>query len=212
MILEARRVKSKRLAVPSPFHTPLLKAAADTLAKTIQALPIAAPHIAAFSSTTTHLLAGPAEIRESLLRQMTETVRWVTVVEKLYAAGVRTFVEVGPSGVLSGLTRRILAGCADVQCVQFDARSRTPLEHLEKVRQQLGMAGALRSTAPLPAASEGGVAHGGVVSFDATARRRARNRAGTGVSRPASTRQPVGTAAANSGDVYASLDPGRITG
>jgi malonyl CoA-acyl carrier protein transacylase len=120
VILEAARVKSKRLAVPSPFHTPLLAAAADELAGTIRGLPIAAPRIATLSSTTAAPLTNAAEIQESLIRQMTETVRWIDVVERLYAAGVRTFVEVGPSGVLTGLTRRILEGREDVTFVQFD--------------------------------------------------------------------------------------------
>ena len=190
VILESRRVKSKRLAVPSPFHTPLLAAASDELAATIRSLPIATPRITTYSSTTTELLTRSADIHDSLIRQMTETVRWVSVVEKLYELGVRTFVEVGPSGVLTGLTRRILEGREGVTFLQFDQRGRSPREHLARLREQLAAGGSLGG-----GASEERVATrsqprqpGRIVSFDATTRRRERNRSGgvaaRGTSRP----------------------------
>ncbi|MFM9197458.1 MAG: phosphopantetheine-binding protein, partial [Planctomycetia bacterium] len=181
VILESKNVKSKRLAVPSPFHTPLLTAAADELAATIRGLPIAAPRITAFSSTTADRLATSADIQDSLIRQMTETVRWVTVVERLHAAGVRTFVEVGPSGVLTGLTRRILEGREGVTFLQFDQRGRSPREHLARLREQLAAAGAIRGPGPKTAAAatvDTAPVRGRIVSFDATTRRRDRNRAG----------------------------------
>ncbi len=180
VILDSRRVKSKRLAVPSPFHTPLLASAAESLATTIHSLPIAVPQITMFSSTTTSALGGPADIQESLIRQMTETVRWVGVVEKLYQSGVRVFVEVGPSGVLTGLSRRILEGREGVTFLQFDQRGRSPQEHLARLREQLAAVGALgggsreeRATPPSQPRQPGRI-----VSFDATARRRERNRSG----------------------------------
>ena len=184
--LEARRVRSKRLAVPSPFHTPLLERSAEDLAATIESLPIGTPAIPTYSSTTVATMADPAAVRESLARQMTETVRWIGVVERLYAAGVRTFVEVGPSGVLTGLARRILDGREDCTFLQFDQRGRPADEHLARLRETLGQAGALRAHES-PARSRGPLVVGGanpratrgtVVSFDATARRRNRNRAG----------------------------------
>ncbi|MFM8707213.1 MAG: acyltransferase domain-containing protein, partial [Planctomycetia bacterium] len=181
VILESKNVKSKRLAVPSPFHTPLLTAAADELAATIRGLPIAAPRITAFSSTTADRLATSADIQDSLIRQMTETVRWATVVERLHAAGVRTFVEVGPSGVLTGLTRRILAGREGVTFLQFDQRGRSPREHLARLREHLAAAGAIRGPGPKTAAAatvDTAPVRGRIVSFDATTRRRDRNRAG----------------------------------
>ena len=111
----------------------------------------------------------------------------VSVVEKLHAAGVRTFVEVGPAGVLTGLTRRILEGREGVTFLQFDQRGRSPREHLARLREQLAAAGAIRGPGPTTAGAVvqvgGGNAgatpkRGRVVSFDATARRRERNRAG----------------------------------
>jgi acyl transferase domain-containing protein/acyl carrier protein len=203
VILEVARVKSKRLAVPSPFHTPLLAAAADELAGTIRGLPVAVPRIATFSSTTAAPLTNAAEIRESLIRQMTETVRWVDVVERLYAAGVRTFVEVGPSGVLTGLTRRILEGREGVTFVQFDQRGRAPREHLARLREQLAATGALGgqgAVAPPAASAAKPVSPGRIVSFDATARRRERNRSG-GAARPAA--RPVTAASATAASATA---------
>jgi len=184
VLLETRRVRSKRLAVPSPFHTPLLGRAAEQLAMTIQALPIAAPRLPIYSSTLARPLTTPDDVRESLIRQMTETVRWIDVVEAMYAAGVRTFVEVGPAGVLTGLTRRILQGREGVSCLQFDQRGRAADQHLSRLHDCLREAGAIRrdtADAPTGGPSPPGARRshrGTVVAFDATARRRARNRGG----------------------------------
>lgn len=171
VLLEARQLKSKRLAVPSPFHTPLMGAAAVELAATIREARIVRPPITTFSSTTAAEVATAAEIGDSIVRQMTDTVEWVKTVERLYAAGVRTFVEVGPSATLSGLLRRILAGREDVSIIQFDQRSREGTEQIARLREQLAAAGCLRDSRPTPRPA-------GVVAFDATARRRSRNRAG----------------------------------
>jgi malonyl CoA-acyl carrier protein transacylase len=195
VILESRRVKSKRLAVPSPFHTPLLAAASDELAATIRSLPIATPRITTYSSTTTELLTRSADIHDSLIRQMTETVRWVSVVEKLYEAGARTFVEVGPSGVLTGLTRRILEGREGVTFLQFDQRGRSPREHLARLGEQLAAAGALGGGASQERVATPSQPRqlGRIVSFDATTRRRERNRSGGAAPRGAT--RPVEMAA-----------------
>ena len=194
VLLESRRVKSKRLAVPSPFHTPLLGRSADQLAATIESLPIKAPTTPIFSSTTVSHMVDPSGVRESLIRQMTETVRWISVVEQLYAAGVRTFVEVGPSGVLTGLARRILEGREGCTFLQFDQRGRAAGEHFARLRDQLGKAGAIRAheEANKKARNHAQQPRGTVVSFDATARRRERNRAGT--SPRVAPREPAPTA------------------
>ena len=184
VVVETRRVKSKRLAVPSPFHTPLLAESARHLEAAIRGLTIVAPGITTYSSTTVATLGDEEAVRRSLVRQMTETVRWVAVVEQLHAAGVRTFVEVGPAGVLTGLTRRILEGREGVNFVQFDQRGRPASEHLARLREQLLAVGAI---VPSPSATPAAAARapGRIVSFDATARRRQRNRSGAAASRPA---------------------------
>ena len=187
VVLEGRRIRSKRLAVPSPFHTPLLDAAAVKLGEAIGRMAIVPPKRRVYSSTTAAPMVTVDDVRQSLVRQMTQTVRWVEVVEKLWAEGVRTFVEVGPSGVLTGLSRRVLEGREGATFIQFDQRGRDIVGHLARVRDQLDAAGALRA---LPATSQpvGLVPRpprpGTLLAFDATARRRARNRAGGGPVRP----------------------------
>ncbi len=214
-VLEARRIRSRRLAVPSPFHTPLLEPAAGRLAQAIAGLAIQPPRITTYGSTTAARLESAADVRTSLVRQMSETVHWIETVEKLYAAGVRTFVEVGPSGVLTGLSRRILEGREGVTFLQFDQRGRSPREHLARLREQLAAAGALATggrqslpSASTPAAvrsAEGAAvpapaaaAPGRIHRFDATARRRERNRNGGG--------QPV---VGNGAPVSPATPPGR---
>lgn len=188
VLLEGRRIRSKRLAVPSPFHTPLLAAAAAKLAEAIGKMAIVPPSRRVYSSTTAAPMATVDDVRDSLVRQMTQTVRWVDVVEKLWADGVRTFVEVGPSGVLTGLTRRVLEGRDGLTFIQFDQRGRDAAGHLAKVRDQLQAVGALDAAAVAPAVvGKSASRPASVLSFDATARRRARNRAGGGPVRPATT-------------------------
>ena len=197
LLMEPSRVRSKRLAVPSPFHTPLLANAAAQLATTLAGLAITSPQLPIISSTTLTRLASPESVRESLIRQMTETVRWVELVEQLYADGVRVFVEVGPSGVLAGLTRRILAAHSDITIVQFDQRGRSPAEQLSRLRETLGLAGSpQRAVVADPLNTERPVI-GRIVSFDATSRRRERNRSAALGNTSAAGRQPTPSASHN---------------
>lgn len=187
-LLEEGRMKSKRLAVPSPFHTPLLERAADQLAEAIESLNIRVPVRPIISSTTLETLMDPSGVRASLIRQMTERVRWIDVVEGLHASGVRTFVEVGPSGVLSGLTRRILKGREGCTFLQFDQRNHDGRDPLKRLAEQLEAAGAIPATAsgtttqrliPMLTGKQPEPTQGTLVFFDATLRRRLRNRVGS---------------------------------
>ncbi|MFL2860973.1 MAG: SDR family NAD(P)-dependent oxidoreductase [Pirellulales bacterium] len=194
LLLEPTRTRAKRLAVPSPFHTPLLVQAAAELSRTLDSLPIAESQCPLLSSTTLHALSNPAEVRASLVRQMTETVRWVQVVKQLYEQGVRTFVEVGPGAVLSGLVRRILVDCRDITIVQFDQRGRTSAEQMARLQAALGLsAGAVQPGAGAQHGT-GSQSVGDVSRFDATARRRERNRNAAAGGRKKQALKPVAKA------------------
>ncbi|HBK73679.1 MAG TPA: hypothetical protein DDZ24_05655, partial [Planctomycetaceae bacterium] len=194
LLLEPTRTRVKRLAVPSPFHTPLLAQAAAELSRTLDSLPIAESQCPLLSSTTLDALSTPAEVRASLVRQMTETVRWVQVVEQLYQQGVRTFVEVGPGAVLSGLVRRILADCRDITIVQFDQRGRTSAEQMARLQAALGLSAGAEQQGVSAQHGTGSQSVGDISRFDATARRRERNRDAAAGGRKKQALKPVAKA------------------
>ena len=194
LLLEPTRTRAKRLAVPSPFHTPLLKRAAAELSQALELLPIAESQFPILSSTTLNVLSTPATVRTSLVRQMTETVRWVQVVKHLYEQGVRTFVEVGPGAVLSGLVRRILADCRDTTIIQFDQRGRTSAAQMARLQDALGLsAGAVQPGAGAQHGT-GSQSVGDISRFDATARRREHNRNAAAGGRKKQALKPVAKA------------------
>ena len=101
-----RGVRVARLAVDGPFHSPLIASAAERLRPALETWEPVAPD-APFLSTTTCRLEPPARMREVLLDQMTSPVRFGDAVLAAVAEGGETFVELGPSRVLSGLVRRV---------------------------------------------------------------------------------------------------------
>jgi [acyl-carrier-protein] S-malonyltransferase len=101
----ARRVIG--LAVSAPFHCPLMKPAQDRLAPELRALTAHAPRIPVVANVDAELKVDAASAIDALIRQVSSPVRWEASVRRLIAEGVRTFIEMGPGTVLSGLTRKI---------------------------------------------------------------------------------------------------------
>jgi [acyl-carrier-protein] S-malonyltransferase len=98
--------RAVKLKVSGGFHSPLTALAAERLAPVLEATTFAEPRIP-FFSTVTCRLEGARGIVPILLQQLTAPVRFTQAVTALRDLGVRTFVEVGPGTVLSGLIRRI---------------------------------------------------------------------------------------------------------
>ncbi len=101
----ARRVI--QLNVAGPFHTPLMKPAADRLATDLESAPITTPQCPIMANAAGAPVREPEEIRRLLLLQITSPVRWAEDMRRLIEGGARTFFEVGPGKVLRGLLRRI---------------------------------------------------------------------------------------------------------
>ena len=100
------------LPVSAPFHCALMRPAAEAMAQALQDAPLRVarpPLVANFSASP---LTDPAAIRQSLVAQITGTVRWRESVLYMAGQGVGRFVEVGAGKVLSGLLRRILDGAS----------------------------------------------------------------------------------------------------
>jgi len=95
------------LAVSIAGHSPLMAPAAKVFAPTVEGLALARAAIPVVANVTATPLVEPADIRLEMLQHLTSGVRWVDSVGYMVTHGVRTFVEIGPKDVLSGLIRRI---------------------------------------------------------------------------------------------------------
>lgn len=94
------------LPVSAPFHTTLMRPAADRLAPLVQQVPLRPARIPVISNVTAQPVQEPEEIRGLLIAQVASPVRWEESVQTMLAAGVKTLVEVGPGTSLSGLIRK----------------------------------------------------------------------------------------------------------
>jgi [acyl-carrier-protein] S-malonyltransferase len=97
------------LAVSAPFHSSLMKPAADALRDKLATVKLTAPRIAVVNNIDVAVQTEPDAIREALFRQAFGPVRWVEVTQALRARGLTCILECGPGKVLSGLVKRIEA-------------------------------------------------------------------------------------------------------
>ena len=95
------------LAVSAPFHSSLMKPAAEALKEKLAALVLATPRIPVINNIDAKAETDVGCIRDALYRQSFGPVRWVECVRVIKAQGVSHIVECGPGKVLAGLTKRI---------------------------------------------------------------------------------------------------------
>ncbi|MFP5466918.1 MAG: ACP S-malonyltransferase [Gammaproteobacteria bacterium] len=103
------------LPVSAPFHSSLMKPAAEKLRARLAETVFAAPRIPVVNNIDVAVESDADRIRDALYRQAFGPVRWVECVQAIRARGIPTIVECGPGKVLAGMTRRIdgeLAGAA----------------------------------------------------------------------------------------------------
>lgn len=98
------------LPVSAPFHSSLMKPAAEKLRERLATLALAAPQIPVLNNIDVAVETEADRIRDALYRQAFGPVRWVECVKAIQARGLVTLVECGPGKVLAGLTKRIDAG------------------------------------------------------------------------------------------------------
>jgi [acyl-carrier-protein] S-malonyltransferase len=103
---EAGARRTVKLKVSGAFHSPLVARAADRLRPAIERVKFEDP-VAPFMSTVTARLESAQRMAPLLVDQLTAPVRFTQAASELMREGVKTFVEVGPGNVLSGLVRRI---------------------------------------------------------------------------------------------------------
>jgi [acyl-carrier-protein] S-malonyltransferase len=107
-VLKAKGAKrTLPLPVSAPFHSSLMKPAAERLRARLASVSIATPRFPVVNNIDVAVQTDPAAIRDALYRQAFGPVRWVEVVQALRARGLTRLVECGPGKVLAGMVKRI---------------------------------------------------------------------------------------------------------
>ena len=117
------------LPVSAPFHSSLMRPAAEALRERLESVPIATPRIPVINNIDVAEETDVSRIRDALVRQAAGPVRWVETVQALKARGVDVIVECGPGRVLAGMAKRIVPDVASAAL--YDPAS------LEQTRQLL---------------------------------------------------------------------------
>jgi len=102
------------LTVSAPFHSALMRPAAEAMRDALSKVAMHAPSVPVIANVTVSPLTDPEEIARRLVEQVTGQVRWRETVEWFAGNGVTTLYEVGSGKVLSGLARRINRDIAPV--------------------------------------------------------------------------------------------------
>ena len=95
------------LEVSGAFHTPLMQPAVDGMAQAISRINFSPPEVPIVANSTAKPVTTIDEVKEELLQQLCQSVKWQASVEYMAGVGVSTFIEVGPGIVLTKLIKRI---------------------------------------------------------------------------------------------------------
>ena len=141
----SRGWRTTPLQVGAAFHSTLMADAGDRFRRELDDVAFSAGSVPVYANCTADPYADDADaVRDTLARQLVSPVNFVTEVENLYAAGVRTFVEVGPRGVLTGLVRATLGDRShDVMALDAAGGRGSGMTDLARVLARLGALGHL---------------------------------------------------------------------
>jgi [acyl-carrier-protein] S-malonyltransferase len=98
--------KSIQLNVSGPFHSSLMKPAAERMASVLQKAAMSAAQVPVIANCDARLTTSPEDVRKKLVTQIDHAVLWEDSLKELIKSGVEQFIEVGAGRVLGGLLRR----------------------------------------------------------------------------------------------------------
>jgi [acyl-carrier-protein] S-malonyltransferase len=109
--MEACKAKGAKRALPlpvsAPFHSSLMRPAAERLRAYLADVEVAPPQCQLINNVDVRIEMQPDAIKDALVRQAAAPVRWAETVRKMRALGVTHVLECGPGKVLAGMTKRI---------------------------------------------------------------------------------------------------------
>ena len=109
--MEACKARGAKRALPlpvsAPFHSSLMRPAAEKLRAYLEGVGMVEPEIDLVNNVDVAVRRQPGEIKDALVRQAASPVRWVETILKMKAMGVTHVIECGPGKVLAGMTKRI---------------------------------------------------------------------------------------------------------
>ena len=108
--IKAKEAGAKRvlpLEVSGPFHSGLMKPAAENFKAILDEITIDNAKIPVIANVSATEMEDATEIKTKLLQQLYSPVQWEQSVQKMIDLGVTTFIEIGPGKVLSGLVKKI---------------------------------------------------------------------------------------------------------
>jgi len=105
-ILKDKKIKSIPLKVSAPFHCSLMKPAAKIMENKINNTEFVEPKYKIVNNVTANLETSTDTIKKLLIEQIFSTVKWRESLIKMANTGVKTFVEIGPGKVLTGMVKR----------------------------------------------------------------------------------------------------------
>jgi acyl transferase domain-containing protein/acyl carrier protein/3-hydroxymyristoyl/3-hydroxydecanoyl-(acyl carrier protein) dehydratase len=173
-LLEAEGFATRLLAVPRPYHTPLLAEAQVPFRAALEQVPMRDPVLPLLSSVSLRVARTADEVRRNLVDQLVTPVRYVQLVQQLADEGTTVFVEVGPNRVLTRLNQRILAG-RSATVVATDVAQQPGRLGIARVQALLDLAGV--TAAPTKKRGE-------ILYFDARKTKSAKPQALSVVERP----------------------------
>ncbi|MCE7003554.1 SDR family oxidoreductase [Kibdelosporangium philippinense] len=143
--LKQAGLSARTIPVAAAFHSPLVAQASDTFADVLTSQEVQSAQFPVWSNVDASVYR---DVRSTMARQVASEVRFVEQIEAMYEAGARVFVEAGPSGVLTGLVRKIL-GDRPYTAVSCDAPGQNGIKTFLTALADLAVAGVPVDVAPL---------------------------------------------------------------
>lgn len=145
----AEGVGTRRPATSTAFHCPLVAPAVEPLAAYLHTVPLAEPRIEVYGNAdAAPYPSSPDEVRHRIAGHLASPVLFQDQIEAMYAAGVRTFVEIGAGATLTGLVHQIL-GDREHAAVPLDRQARPGADALHAALGELAVRGVPLDLDPL---------------------------------------------------------------